>query len=165
MESKEGPEGRRGEGATHDMPVGTAGVQVKSVSSVERVVCAVRRVVRRAPAAARAQWRRDGILSTGTYSHAAINTPLYRGGHPHPAAHARTTRPSPTPRVWGEISESSNYVRAYLYLSPRYTIDHIRTSIRTSNRLGSEYRVSCAHHRPAQRAVRTDRIRSAVKIT
>ena len=97
MESKEGPEGRRGEGATHDMPVGTAGVQVKSVSSVERVVCAVRRVVRRAPAAARAQWRRDGILRD-RHIQSRGYTPLYRGGRTRtpprmPAPHGHRPRP------------------------------------------------------------------------
>jgi hypothetical protein len=101
VESKEGPEGRWGH---------ALGVQVKSVSSVERVVCAVRRVVRRAPAAARAQWRRDGIL----YRHTATGT----------SAHAASAIAHAPPGVlWGEISESSHYVRAYLYLSPRYTID------------------------------------------
>ena len=55
--------GQKGVGATHDMPVGmrcASEVQVKSVSSVERVVCSVRRAVRRAPAAVR-RGRRERI--------------------------------------------------------------------------------------------------------
>ena len=66
--------GQKGVGATHDMPVGmrcASEVQVKSVSSVERVVCSVRRAVRRAPAAAVRRGRREriGLYARHGYRH------------------------------------------------------------------------------------------------